>query len=85
MASFDHPRIHYDGAIDKGQLARALASFGKWHGVVPAWAPVLVTRQDVLGELETYFGSRPEMAMRRHHAAADAEALRVAYVTIVGL
>ncbi len=85
VASFDHPRIHFDGAIDKRQLARALTGFGTWSGEVPAWAPVLVTRQDVLGELEIYFGCRPEKAARRHHAAVDAEALRAAYITIVGL
>lgn len=85
VASFDHPRIHFDGAIDKRQLARALAGFGTWSGEVPAWEPVLVTRQDVLGEQEVYFGCRPEKAARRHHAAVDAEALRAAYITIVGL
>ncbi len=85
VASFDHPRIHFDGAIDKRQLARALTGFGTWSGAVPAWEPVLVTRQDVLGELEIYFGCRPERAARRHHAAVDAEALRAAYITIVGL
>jgi hypothetical protein len=65
-------------------LARALTSFGKWHGEVPGWKPVLVTRADVLGELEIYFSSRPNMAVRRHHAAVDAEALRAAYRKIVG-
>ena len=72
VASFDHPRIHFDGAIDKRQLARALTGFGTWS-------------QDVLGELEIYFGCRPEKAARRYHAAVDAEALRAAYITIVGL
>ncbi len=85
VASFDHPRIHFDGAIDKRQLARALTGFGTWSGEVPAWAPVLVTRQDVLGKLEIYFDCRPERAARRHHAAVDAEALRAAYVRVVGL
>lgn len=85
VASFDHSRIHFDGAIDKRQLARALTGFGTWSGEVPAWEPVLVTRQDVLDELEIYFGCRPERAARRHHAAVDAEALRAAYITIVGL
>lgn len=85
VASFDHPRIHFDGAIDKRQLARALTGFGTWSGEVPAWEPVLVTHQGVLGELEIYFGCRPERAARRHHAAVDAEALRAAYIRVVGL
>lgn len=84
VASFNDPRVHFDGAIDKGQLALALTSFGKWRGQVPGWKPVLVTRAAVLGELEIYFSSMPKMAMRRHHAAMDAEALRTAYRKIVG-
>lgn len=85
VASFDHPRIHFDGAIDKRQLARALTGFGTWSGAVPAWEPVLVTHQGVLGELEAYFDRSHEMAARRHHAAVDAEALRAAYIRVVGL
>jgi 3' exoribonuclease, RNase T-like len=83
IASFDHPRIHFDGAIDQRQLARALTGFGTWNGGIPAWEPVLVTRLDVLDKQEQYFASRPDQVARRHHAAVDAEALRHAWVGVV--
>ncbi|MBN8921752.1 MAG: hypothetical protein J0I96_01540 [Rhodanobacter sp.] len=80
IVSFDRPRVHFDGAIDKGQLTRALASFGGWSGDPPEWEPVLVTNLDVLEAQERYFAARPEAAARRHHAMVDAEALRASHV-----
>ncbi|GAB2578235.1 hypothetical protein ISP15_00975 [Dyella jejuensis] len=80
IASFDSPRIHFDGAIDKEQLTRALKSFGTWNGGVPEWVPVLVTDLNVLEAQEQYFAAHPEAAARRHHAMVDAEALRVSVV-----
>lgn len=83
-ASFGHPRVHFDGAIDQRQLTRALTGFGSWSGSVPAWEPVLITHPDVLDEQERYFATRPEAAARRHHAGVDAEALRWAWKKVIG-
>lgn len=80
IASFDCPRIHFDGAIDKVQLARALVSFGTWSGDVPEWVPMLVSDPNVLEAQEQYFAAHPEAAARRHHAMVDAEALRASFV-----
>lgn len=83
IASFDHPCVHFDGAIDQRQLTWALTGFGTWSGSVPAWDPLLITRPDVLDEQERYFATRPDAAARRHHARVDAEALRWAWKKVV--
>jgi DNA polymerase III epsilon subunit-like protein len=46
--------------------------------------PVLVSRGDVLDELERYFEIHPEITARRHHARVDAEALRSAFMEVIG-
>jgi len=85
IALFDRPCVHFDGAVDKGQLVRALTGFGTWNGDVPEWVPVLVTNLDVLEAQERYFATHPEAAARRHHAMVDAEALRASFVAKDGL
>jgi hypothetical protein len=80
IASFDRPRVHFDGAIDKRQLAWALTGFGAWGEHVPQWEPVLVANLEVLEAQERYFAAHPETAARRHHAMVDAEALRLSFV-----
>jgi hypothetical protein len=78
VASFERPRVHFDGVIDKGQLARDLTGFGAWGGHVSEW--VLITDLDVLEAQERYFAAHPEAAEKRHHAMMDAEVLRAAFV-----
>jgi len=83
VASFDNPRIHFDGRIDQVQLNQALAGFGYDKSGMPPYVPVHVSRQDVMDELERYFQNNPEALARRHHAGVDAEALRYAFVMVV--
>lgn len=83
IASFDNPRIHFDGQLDKVQLMQALSCFGRSKEDIPPFTPILVTRQDVLDELELYFARDPKACARRHHAAVDAEALRFAFMNVL--
>jgi hypothetical protein len=84
LSGFDNPRIHFDNQIDNVQLVQALSFFGASEEEIPAFIPVLVSRSDVLDELERYFLARPHIRERRHHARVDAEALRFAFVEVVG-
>ncbi len=84
LRQFKDPLILFDAPLDKKLLKRAINGFGQLKAEMPDLEMALVTRLDVLDRLDEYFITHSEVRARRHHSAVDAEALRWAYMGLVG-
>ena len=91
LAAFDEPQVLFDYNADGALFNYALSGFDLPDEVLaklppaPKVSQTLILHDDVRRGIEQYFHERPEHAGRRHHAGVDAEALRWAFVTALGL
>lgn len=90
LQSVDAPSVLFDCATDGFLLRQALAGFGDSaiaRNVGLPVPPVLTLMHrgfDFTALLEAWFAADPTRAARRHHAAVDAEALRVTWLLVTG-
>lgn len=90
LASIPVPHVLYDDSVDGALFRYALDGFeldDSNLAEVPApqlQSTLLVDRDAIRREADRYFTAKPDRASRRHHALADAEALRWAFLQLSG-
>lgn len=91
LAGIPKPHVFYDDAVDGGLFRYALDGF-ELDDVALAQMPaapsvestLIVERDATRLQMDRYFSAHPDRARRRHHALADAEALRWAFLQLSG-
>ena len=85
LARFNAPFVLFDYLADGTLFDFALAGFDLPETVIERLEPApsvnktLIMRDEVRRYINLYFREYPDLALRRHHAGVDAEALRWAF------
>jgi len=91
LAEIPRPYVLYDYPADGVLFRCAIDGFGLPHAALthlppaPPYRERLIAFGDVRTRIEEYFEARPIAKARRHHARADAEALRWAFEGTLGV
>lgn len=87
LSQSDAPFVLFDVGHDCELLTHALKGFGAPgdYGPMPVIATTRMLREGHFHHLlQDWFAQNPEREARRHHAGADAEALRCAWLAVTG-
>lgn len=91
LARIPQPHVFYDDAVDGSLFRYAIDGFEladlalAQMPAAPSVESTLIVERDATRLLmDRYFSAQPDRARRRHHAFADAEALRWAFLQLSG-
>ena len=85
LATFERPLICYDYMVDRDLCEHVLRSQSEDHDQTGAVGLEWQLLSDVGPSLGRWWAEHPNETARRHHALADAFALRAAYLSLWGI